>query len=63
LGAKPIERLDAEIQTVQAANYGGVSFFCWETTLWGFKESDTQAVLKTLSERFSIQESSDQEIG
>ncbi|MGD1897291.1 MAG: glycoside hydrolase family 10 protein [Phormidesmis sp.] len=53
LSAKPIDRLDAEIQTVQAAGFGGVAFFCWETTLWSFKGSETQAVLTTLLSRFS----------
>ena len=51
--AKPIDRLDAEIQTVQSAGYAGVAFFCWETTLWSFKASESQAVLTTFLQRFS----------
>ncbi|MEO1790641.1 MAG: family 10 glycosylhydrolase [Cyanobacteria bacterium J06629_19] len=50
--AKPIERLEAEIQTVQEAGYGGVSFFCWETTLWSLKGSGAQSVLDVLTKRF-----------
>lgn len=51
--AKSIERLDAEIKTVQDAGYGGVAFFCWETTLWSFKGSGAQSVLDVLTARFS----------
>ncbi|MEO1391570.1 MAG: family 10 glycosylhydrolase [Cyanobacteria bacterium J06634_5] len=48
LQGKSIDRLQSEIETVQAAGYGGVAFFSWETTLWAFKNGSTQAVLKAL---------------
>ncbi|MEL6491515.1 MAG: family 10 glycosylhydrolase [Cyanobacteria bacterium J06621_3] len=51
--AKPIERLETEIQTVQSAGYAGVSFFCWETTLWSFKGSEPNTVLTTFLQQFS----------
>lgn len=50
--AKPIERLKGEIESVQAAGYGGVAFFSWETTLWTFKGSSTESIFKTLSALF-----------
>ncbi|MEM9151674.1 MAG: family 10 glycosylhydrolase [Cyanobacteria bacterium P01_F01_bin.3] len=51
--AKSIETLEAEIETVQNAGYGGVSFFCWETTLWSLKESSDQSVLDVFAKSFS----------
>ncbi|PAX45749.1 glycoside hydrolase family 10 protein [Brunnivagina elsteri] len=43
LSPKSIKNLQREIQVVQKYNYSGVSFFCWETTLWFFKgDSDRQ---------------------
>ncbi|BAZ41508.1 hypothetical protein NIES4101_74740 [Calothrix sp. NIES-4101] len=43
LSPKSIKNLQKEIEIVQNYNYDGVSFFCWETTLWFFKGgSDTE---------------------
>ncbi|MEM9087931.1 MAG: family 10 glycosylhydrolase [Cyanobacteria bacterium P01_F01_bin.53] len=52
LQAKSIDRLEREIKSVQIAGYGGVAFFSWETTLWTFKGSSTEAIFKTLSTLF-----------
>ncbi|NEO87088.1 MAG: family 10 glycosylhydrolase [Spirulina sp. SIO3F2] len=41
---KPLDRLRTEIQTVQAAGYQGVSFFCWETTLWMLRHEPAEQV-------------------
>ncbi|MEL6261668.1 MAG: family 10 glycosylhydrolase [Cyanobacteria bacterium J06626_6] len=54
LAAKSIERLDKEIASVQAADYGGVSFFCWETTLWAFQGSPAHRIRQTLVNRFGF---------
>ncbi|MEO1399869.1 MAG: family 10 glycosylhydrolase [Cyanobacteria bacterium J06635_1] len=53
LNSKSIDRLNEEIQAVQAAGFRGVAFFCWETTLWVFKGGSAQEVWQTLVERFS----------
>jgi uncharacterized lipoprotein YddW (UPF0748 family) len=44
LDAKPMEDLQAEVKTVRGANYAGVSFFSWETTLWLFKGDSAERV-------------------
>ncbi|MEM8810903.1 MAG: family 10 glycosylhydrolase [Cyanobacteria bacterium P01_G01_bin.38] len=53
LNSKSIDRLNEEIQAVQAAGFRGVAFFCWETTLWVFKGGSAQEVWQTLVDRFS----------
>ena len=52
-GPKSVERLQAEIQVVQAADYGGVAFFSWETTLWALKGGSDQSMLTMLRAVFS----------
>lgn len=47
--AKPVEQIQQELAAVQAAGYQGVSFFCWETTLWALKGSPSEAVYTLLS--------------
>jgi uncharacterized lipoprotein YddW (UPF0748 family) len=42
--AKPLTRINEEIQRVLSAGYQGVSFFSWETTLWLFKQGTTRQV-------------------
>jgi uncharacterized lipoprotein YddW (UPF0748 family) len=37
LDVKPIDRVKQEIKIVKDSAYKGISFFCWETTLWFFK--------------------------
>lgn len=53
LGAKSIQRLQKEVEAVRAANYHGVSFFSWETTLWLFKGSPDQEVEKVFVKLFA----------
>jgi uncharacterized lipoprotein YddW (UPF0748 family) len=47
LGAKPIKHLQQEVESVRNANYAGVSFFSWETTLWLFKGGSTDQVKRS----------------
>jgi uncharacterized lipoprotein YddW (UPF0748 family) len=51
-GAKPITRLQQEVETVRRAEYAGVSFFCWETTLWLFKGGSTDQVNRSFKQLF-----------
>ena len=46
-GAKPIKHLQQEVETVRQADFAGVSFFSWETTLWLFKGSSTAQVKRS----------------
>jgi uncharacterized lipoprotein YddW (UPF0748 family) len=39
LAPKQIQPLRREVEAVRTAGYSGLSFFCWETTLWLFKGS------------------------
>jgi uncharacterized lipoprotein YddW (UPF0748 family) len=50
---KGIDRLAQEVTAVQANHYAGVSFFCWETTFWHFKGSDTKGVKRAFDKLFS----------
>jgi uncharacterized lipoprotein YddW (UPF0748 family) len=52
LGAKPIQRLQQEVETVRRADYAGVSFFSWETTLWLFKGGSTDQVKRSFFNLF-----------
>jgi uncharacterized lipoprotein YddW (UPF0748 family) len=52
LAAKPMPKLEKEIAAVRAADYNGVSFFCWETTLWIFKGSPNTLIDKTFHQLF-----------
>lgn len=51
--AKPLERIQKEVESVQAAGFQGVSFFSWETTLWLFKQGDTQQIQQSFNQLFS----------
>lgn len=44
MNAKPIEQVANEVKTVRDSKYQGVSFFCWETTLWIFKGGSPEQV-------------------
>jgi uncharacterized lipoprotein YddW (UPF0748 family) len=44
LAAKPIQQIQTETTLVRKAGYAGISFFCWETTLWWFKGSPSEQV-------------------
>ena len=50
--AKSIDQLESEIRTVQAADFGGVAFFSWESTLWVLRGSSAQSIFKTFVELF-----------
>lgn len=52
--AKPTEQLQQEIEAVKAAGYPGISFFCWETTLWRLKESPAQQVRNLFTQQFPV---------
>ncbi|BAZ16264.1 hypothetical protein NIES4071_81400 [Calothrix sp. NIES-4071] len=52
LDAKPIERVKQEIKIVKESAYKGVSFFCWETTLWFFKGGSHQQVERSFRQLF-----------
>lgn len=53
LDAKPTEKVKQEVKIVQQSAYKGVSFFCWETTLWLFKGGSYHQVERIFRE-FSI---------
>ncbi|NJL65190.1 MAG: family 10 glycosylhydrolase [Methylacidiphilales bacterium] len=53
LSPKSIPKLQREIQIVQKYNYSGVSFFCWETTLWFFKGGSEQQLENSLRKVFT----------
>ena len=52
LAAKRIQPLGSEVETVRAAGYKGVSFFCWETTFWLFKGGSDLQVRQTFLKLF-----------
>ena len=52
LAAKRIQPLGSEVETVRAAGYKGVSFFCWETTFWLFKSGSDLQVRQTFLKLF-----------
>ncbi|MEB3292796.1 MAG: family 10 glycosylhydrolase [Synechococcales bacterium] len=51
--AKSVEQLGQEVAAVRSQHYQGISFFCWETTLWMFKHSRTNAVERQFKQWFS----------
>lgn len=51
---KSLDRLQAEIQAVQAAAYQGISFFCWETTFWIFRQDAAERVQQRFRQLLSI---------
>lgn len=53
LAVKKLGQLQQEVEAVQAANYKGVSFFCWETTLWIFKGGSQAQVQQTFQKLFA----------
>ncbi|MEM6520960.1 MAG: family 10 glycosylhydrolase [Cyanobacteria bacterium P01_C01_bin.70] len=53
LSAKPIETIQQEMTAVKAAGYQGIAFFCWETTLWIFKDSVADQVREAFTQQFS----------
>jgi len=44
LEAKSVQHIGQQVNSVRQAKYAGVSFFCWETTFWWFKKSETDSV-------------------
>jgi len=44
LEAKSVQHIRQQVNSVRQAKYAGVSFFCWETTFWWFKKSETDSV-------------------
>jgi uncharacterized lipoprotein YddW (UPF0748 family) len=52
LAAKPIQQIQQQVEAVRAAKYKGVSFFCWETTLWLFKHDSSAQVSRGLRKLF-----------
>jgi uncharacterized lipoprotein YddW (UPF0748 family) len=51
LGAKPLAEVKKQVELSRSMGYSGVSFFCWETTLWLFKpasEEQTDAMYRSL---------------
>lgn len=49
---KTIEQIQQEIEIVRNNGFNGVSFFCWETTLWLFKGSSTVNVKQVFQRLF-----------
>jgi uncharacterized lipoprotein YddW (UPF0748 family) len=50
-GAKSLPEVKKQVEVVRSFGYSGVSFFCWETTLWLFKpdsENKTEKMYSTL---------------
>ncbi|MBW4600365.1 MAG: hypothetical protein KME29_12365 [Calothrix sp. FI2-JRJ7] len=52
LKAKSIEKVKQEVKIVQQSTYKGVSFFCWETTLWFFKGGSHDSVEQSFRKLF-----------
>ena len=52
LKAKSIEKVKQEVKIVQQSAYKGVSFFCWETTLWFFKGGSHDSVEQSFNRLF-----------
>jgi uncharacterized lipoprotein YddW (UPF0748 family) len=50
--AKPVEQLQQEVEAVRSQHYQGIVFFCWETTLWLFKQSAAPAVERQFQQWF-----------
>lgn len=55
--AKPITAIQQEVEAVRQAEYAGVAFFCWETTLWIFKGSSPSQTEQVLHRLFSTSKS------
>lgn len=53
---KPLARLAEEVKAVQQASYQGVSFFCWETTLWAFRREPAGQVQQQFGQWFGAEE-------
>jgi uncharacterized lipoprotein YddW (UPF0748 family) len=51
---KPADKIQQEATAVKAAGYRGISFFCWETTLWVFKGSPAQQMLEFFRQQFPL---------
>ncbi|MEM6835618.1 MAG: family 10 glycosylhydrolase [Cyanobacteria bacterium P01_C01_bin.120] len=52
INAKPVETIQQEMAAVKAAGYRGMAFFCWETTLWIFKDSAANQVHEAFTSQF-----------
>lgn len=52
--AKSAEKMQQETAAVRAAGYRGISFFCWETTLWVLKGGSANAIRNLFVEQFPI---------
>ena len=50
--AKPIDRIQQEIEIVQQSGYEDLSFFSWETTFWIFKKSPDRQVQSVFQDLF-----------
>ncbi|WP_036487370.1 glycoside hydrolase family 10 protein [Myxosarcina sp. GI1] len=50
---KTSEQIQREVEIVRNAAYNGVSFFCWETTLWLFKSSSATSIEQTFQHLFN----------
>ncbi len=49
LKVKPIRQVQKEIEAVREAGFSGVSFFCWETTLWLAKGGSADEVRRSFN--------------
>jgi uncharacterized lipoprotein YddW (UPF0748 family) len=50
-GAKSLPEVKKQVEVVRSMGYSGISFFCWETTLWFFKpdsEEKTERMYRSL---------------
>jgi uncharacterized lipoprotein YddW (UPF0748 family) len=50
-GAKPLPEVKKQVEMSRSMGYSGISFFCWETTLWFFKpdsEEKTEKMYRSL---------------
>ncbi|MEO0948933.1 MAG: family 10 glycosylhydrolase [Cyanobacteria bacterium J06641_5] len=52
--AKSADRIEQEATAVRSAGYDGISFFCWETTLWALKGSPADRVHDLFVELFPL---------
>ena len=59
LTAKPMEQIQQEVEIVRKAGFRGVSFFCWETTLWLFRGSSHTQVSRGMEQLFSATKTGD----
>ena len=54
LESRSLETIRQQVEAVKTAGYRGVAFFCWETTLWFFKNSPDHMVQSQFQSLFPL---------